>query len=90
MALVAKIVSFESFADGSGAPAVVEVRNGRQSARFALDMLGSEIPSCNGLGSGLSASMTHKAAEVARRLYSARVAELGADWVDANRAMYAE
>lgn len=90
MALIAKILSFDSFPDASGAPAVVEVRRGHQAARFALDMLGSDTPSCNGLGSGLSASMTHKAAEVARRLYAARVAELGGGWIEANRAMYAE
>lgn len=89
-ALVTSIVSFESFADGSGAPATIEVRQGRLAARFALDLVGGEIPTCHGLGSGLSSYMTHRAAEAARRLYMARVAELGAEWLDLNRAMYSE
>lgn len=88
--LVAEIVSFTSYEDASGAPAIIEVRQGRLRARFTLDLCGGEVPNCNGLGSGLSVSMTHKAAEVARRLYMARVGELGAEWRDRNRAMYAE
>ena len=88
--LVPEIVSFTSYEDGSGAPAIVEVRQGRLAARFSLDLLGGDVPSCNGLASGLSVSMTHKAAEVARRLYLARVGELDADWRERNRAMYSE
>jgi len=90
MALVTEIVSFHAYSDSSGAPAIVEVRYGRQTARFALDTLGGDVPTCNSLGSGLSVHMTHKAAEAARRLYAARVAELGVEWLAANRAMYAE
>lgn len=88
-ALVTSIVSFESFADGSGAPATIEVRQGRLAARFALDLLGGE-PTCHGLGSGLSSYMTHRAADAAKRLYLARVADLGSEWRDLNRAMYSE
>lgn len=88
--LVTSIVSFQAYPDGSGAPAVVEVWQGRQAARFALDLLGGEIPTCHGLGSGLSSYMTHRAADAAKRLYLARVADLGAEWLDLNRAMYSE
>lgn len=89
-ALTSEIVSFTSYPDASGAPAVVEVRQGRQTARFALDMLGGSEPTCHGLGSGLSTYMTGKAADAARRLYAARVAELGEDWLARNRVMYQE
>lgn len=88
--LVTDIINFTSYADGSGAPATVEVRQGRQTARFALDILGGDEPTCHGLGSGLSSYMTHKAADAARRLYMLRVAELGEDWRALNRAMYSE
>lgn len=87
--LTVEIVSFTAYPDASGAPAVVDVRQGHQTARFALDTLGAE-PTCHGLGSGLSTHMTHKAADAARRLYAAKVAELGSDWSERNRAMYSE
>jgi hypothetical protein len=88
--LVTDIVNFTSYADGSGAPSTVEVRQGRLAARFALDLLGGDVPTCHGLGSGLSSYMTHKAADAARRLYMLRVAELGEEWRARNRAMYSE
>lgn len=88
MMLNTEIVSFESYSDASGAPAIVEVRSGRQSARFACDYLGRVT--CNGLGSGLTARMTARAADAAKRLYQARVNELGAEWLAANTAMYTE
>lgn len=83
-----EIISFESYSDASGAPSVVEVRMGRQAARFACDYLGAVTVNC--LGSGLTSRMTARAADAARRLYQARVNELGAAWLAANTAMYAE
>lgn len=88
-AMSPELVSFESYADASGAPAVVEVRQGRQAARFALDWLGGDEPTCNALGSGLTVRGTALAAAAARRLYAAHVrATLGADWLARNAALY--
>jgi hypothetical protein len=66
------VLQFQAYEDASGAPAIVEVRSGRQSARFALDMLGTV--KCNGLGSGFTPAKTARAAAVARCAYATRIA----------------
>ncbi len=89
MTLSTTIRTFQSFADASGAPALVDVRMGRQVATFACDMLG-EV-SCNGIGSGLTVRATVKAADAARRAYRLHVeATLGLDWLARNAALYAD
>jgi hypothetical protein len=86
-----EIISFQAYDDASGAPAVVEVRQGRQAARFALDMLGGVEPTCNGLESGLTANGTRLAANAARRLYYAHLkATKGDEWISRNAALYEE
>lgn len=84
----ATVEYFKAYADCSGAPAVVVVWSGKQSARFALDVLGTER--CNGLGSGLSFAATSAAAKAARKAYSEKLAELPAGWRKRNVEMYSD
>ncbi len=87
--MTTSIRTFKSYDDASGAPALVDVTLGHQRATFACDMLGAV--SCNGIGSGLTSRMTHKAAEAAKRAYLLHVeGTLGADWIARNAAMYSE
>ena len=80
------IKSFESYVDGSGAPACVQVG----AFTFALDTLG-ETKSTQVSGPSGFVSRPHRAACIAaaKRAYEQKVDALGPEWKKLNAEMYA-
>ncbi len=80
------IKSFDSYVDGSGAPASVQV----DCFTLAFDTLGETKRTLVSGPSGFVAR-GHRSACIAAatRAYEAKVAELGDEWRAMNKAMYA-
>lgn len=78
----------DAMEDGSGAPTTVEIMGNV----YALDYLGSVkvsgIKVSNAFGNRLRAIRAYYL-EKAVEIYENKIAELGADWLEANRRMYA-
>ena len=82
----ATIKSFESYVDGSGAPASVQV----ELFTFAFDTLGETKRSLVSGPSGFVARGYRAACiAVATKAYESKVAALGAEWKKLNGEMYA-
>lgn len=80
------VTFFESFSDGSGAPATVE----SMGLKWTFDTLGTIR--CNRLDSRqfVKRGIVVTSQKLAQRAYESKVAELGAEWSSMNRAMYLE